>query len=148
MLAFQTEVRQLWKAAMPPNNDGWNKSLSPIAPCRKLAGDSPCDVITQNSPRAGMQQGYAGSGGYVGSPLSHLRNSKPKLLVAQKETNAPYFLSRLSPFSLSPFSFFSSALRFSSSALRCSSSAAFAEASASAEAEASASALRRSSSHS
>ena len=22
MLAFQTEVRQLWKAAKPPNNDG------------------------------------------------------------------------------------------------------------------------------
>ena len=37
--------------------------------CRRLGRGSSCGVTSQNSPRAGRQQGYAGSGGCVGSPL-------------------------------------------------------------------------------
>ena len=41
--------------------------------CRRLGRGSSCGVTSQNSPRAGRQQGYAGSGGCVGSPFHFLR---------------------------------------------------------------------------
>ena len=54
--------------------------------CRRLGRGSSCGVTSQNSPRAGRQQGYAGSGGCVGSPLFRPMQGRLSLERAHRQS--------------------------------------------------------------
>ena len=69
--------------------------------CRRLERGSPCGVTSQNSPRAGRQQGYAGSGGCVGSPrLKRPARAQPPL---GRATARRQYLSLCGPGAMMPW---------------------------------------------